>query len=668
MSNQSPAGDSPADPPIPKATEQQLRRAFQELSFHMDNTPLAVLEWDHEFRLTRWAGQAEHVFGWTAAEVLGKRPHEWPIVHPDDAPRVDRVIQEMIARRNPRNVVVNRNLTRAGAVIWCEWHNSVMLDDDGRVVSILSLALDITERTAAAEALALNEARLRAALASAKMLGWEWDIAASRASFSGDFAAFYGLPPGPDYTRPENLWQAIHPDDIGMIREAGRRAAEAREEIRFEHRGRIPAEAGRPRWFAARGQILRGPDGIPTRVVGVSTDITDQKRAEEQREALDRQLLDGQKWESLGVLAGGVAHDFNNILTVVLGSAGLARKSLPRGSSVHPHLDQIETASRRAADLCRQMLAYAGRGIAPAEPTDLNQLIRESAALLEVPASRRTRLRFDLADDLPPVQADAPQVRQVLMNLMMNAAEALGDTEGEVIIRTTPAAVTPDPERYHLPPGRGRHVALAVTDTGSGMTAEVKARVFDPFFSTKFAGRGLGLAAVLGIVRSHRGAIRVDSEPGRGTTVEVLWPVAGESDEVGPAPASITPAAEASGLALVVDDEMFVREVAASTLEDMGYQPLLAGDGPAAVALCGKNRGAVRVAVIDMVMPGMPGDRVVELLRQEEPGLPVVLVSGLADRRAIQMTTAPRTEFLQKPFHPDQLAAAVRRVVGVKNT
>ena len=300
------------------------------------------------------------------------------------------------------------------------------------------------------------------------------------------------------------------------------------------------------------------------------------KRAEAEREALNRQLLDAQKWESLGVLAGGVAHDFNNILTVVLGSAGLARKGLPPFNPAGPHLDQIEQACRRAADLCRQLLAYAGRGHIAAGKTDLNQLIRNSAALLGVPAA----VRFELADGLPLVTADAAPIRQILVNLVINAAEAIGEAEGDVVVETRLVEIgscsTTD---YHLPPPPGRYVQLKVSDTGPGISPQVQARMFDPFYSTKFAGRGLGLAAVLGIMRADHGAIRVMTSVGEGTAVEVLWPVI--AIESAATPAAVGRALP--GKALIVDDEMYVREVTASTLQELGYEPLMAGEGISAL-------------------------------------------------------------------------------------
>jgi CheY-like chemotaxis protein len=284
---------------------------------------------------------------------------------------------------------------------------------------------------------------------------------------------------------------------------------------------------------------------------------------------------------------------------------------------------------------------------------------------------------FDLAPDAPPVRADADQVRQVLINLVMNAAEAAGPAGGEVRVRTdaveAAAEDAADPG-YRLPPEPGRYVRLEVADTGPGIAPGVRARMFDPFYTTKFAGRGLGLAAVLGIVRAHEGAIRVDTEPGRGTTVRVLWPAGpAAAPAPTPPPAAAARPPEPAGAAragrkaaLIVDDEMYVREVAASTLEEIGFDPLLAGDGAAGVELFRRHRAAVRVAVVDVVLPGLGGEQVVAALREIEPALPVVLISGFTEARLTGPVAGPGVEFLRKPFHPEELIAAVERVLAAR--
>ena len=352
---------------------------------------------------------------------------------------------------------------------------------------------------------------------------------------------------------------------------------------------------------------------------------------------------------------------------MILGSAGLARKVLLAHNPAMMHLEQIERASRRAAELCRQLLAYAGQSQTVSGKTDLNGLIRNSTALFGVSAAKSVTLRLDLQDGLPPVAADPASLRQVLVNLAMNAVEALGDKGdkgdkgelgGEVVVATDLTEVGPGARAgFHLPPSPGRYVRLVVSDNGPGIPPEIQSRMFDPFFTTRFAGRGLGLAAVLGIMRAHRGAIRVNSERGKGTSVEVFWPE-GNAKRNGDRATPPT-----MGKALVVDDEMYVREMAASTVQELGFEPLLAADGVTALELFRENWGSIRVAVLDVVIPGMSGDQLLREIRALELSLPAVLVSGFSDRHALASVLGSGTEFLQKPFHPEELIAAIQRVL-----
>jgi two-component system, cell cycle sensor histidine kinase and response regulator CckA len=611
-------------------------------------------------------GDLERLLELSPADVSGMLSAGRLPVTPDAGPELWAAVRESADRLTGGSRDLRVVTPRSGREVWVRVHGVPRREPDG-TVEWSGLVLDVTDLKSAESRLrdtvgelARSEARMRAALDGAKMLGWDLDLVANRWETTADLTEFYGVPRGPDYTDPQVALTAIHPDDVPAVLAGRRQAVETGGPMRYEFRGRLPTPDGSPRWFSTSGRVLRDDAGKATRIVAVTTDISERKRAEAERESLNRQLLDAQKWESLGVLAGGVAHDFNNILTVILGSAGLARKGLPPFNPAGGYLDQIEQACRRAADLCRQLLAYAGRGQAAAGKTDLNQLIRSSSALLALPGAKSAAVRFNLADGLPPVVADAAPVRQVLVNLVMNAAEALGDSEGVVTVRTQLVEVGPDPTAgYHLSPAAGKYVRLTVTDTGPGITPDVRARMFDPFFTTKFAGRGLGLSAVLGIMRAHQGAIRVSTELSRGTTVETLWPVTG----VEPTPLAERPHA---GKALVVDDEMYVREVTASTLQELGYEPLLAGDAPTALSLFRDNRETVRVAVLDVVMPGMTGDQLLRELRAIDPALPAVLVSGFTDRRVIKEATGTGvgTEFLQKPFHPEELIAVVRRVLG----
>ncbi|MBC8010792.1 MAG: CHASE domain-containing protein [Burkholderiales bacterium] len=392
-------------------------------------------------------------------------------------------------------------------------------------------------------------------------------------------------------------------------------------------------------------------------VAGIATDITARRRAESERATMERRLLETQKLESLGVLAGGIAHDFNNLLTGILGHASLCRTQLEPGSPHLHSIDQIEHGARRAAELCQQMLAYSGRGRFAVEAVELGSLVRDTVPLLRLSISKHARLRFEFATGLPAVVADLTQLRQIIMNLVMNASDALGDREGDITLRTR--LVAADAALFarcvHSPEiAPGDYVELEVADTGSGMSLETLARIFDPFFTTKFTGRGLGLAAVLGIVRGHRGALRVTSEPGVGTTFRLYLPAtSGPSRSVTTPHFAVSVAAPANGPArrlLLVDDEAPVRDTAALLLQSLGYEVETAANGPEAIALFRKDPLRPHAALIDLTMPGLSGGELLRELRALRPDFPILLMSGYSESDAAALLATPRTAFLPKPF------------------
>jgi PAS domain S-box-containing protein len=328
---------------------------------------------------------------------------------------------------------------------------------------------------------------------------------------------------------------------------------------------------------------LRDKQGRLAGTVGVSIDITARRRAEEERAKMQAQLLQAQKLESLGVLAGGIAHDFNNLLTSILGNASVALAN-PSAPSTAERLEDIVLIARRAAELARQMLAYAGRAGSEVRAIDLSRHVREVARLLEASLPKKVRLELDLAAKLPAIEADSAQLQQVIMNLVINGAEAIGDGVGKVRVRTFERAVDAaegrglgeaGPETGAI--GAGRFVVLEVSDTGAGMDAKTKSRIFDAFFTTKLAGRGLGLATVLGIVRGHGGALRVESAPGKGTSFEVFFPASLRFPS--PPSPSEPPPLQGEGLVLIVDDERHVRTAASRILEHYGFRTLTAATG-----------------------------------------------------------------------------------------
>ena len=411
-------------------------------------------------------------------------------------------------------------------------------------------------------------------------------------------------------------------------------------------------------------------DGLFKRAWGTQRDVTERKREEEERALIERRLQETQKLESLGVLAGGIAHDFNNLLTSVLGNASLARLELPPESPAQESLAQIETGAQRAAELCKQMLAYSGRGRFVVRRLDLSAVVRDSTEIIQLSISKKAVLKFALAKDLPAIAADATQLRQIVMNLVINASDAIAEKSGVIAVST---GVMHADRAYltetHLAPGiaEGRYVFLEVSDNGAGMSAETKARIFDPFFTTKFAGRGLGLAAVLGIVRGHRGALKVYSEPGRGTTFKLLLPCAEGPAEELPAPADDGAAWRGSGLVLVIDDEETVRAVSARMLTMMGFEPLLAVNGREGADLFASRAGEIAAVMLDLTMPVLDGTATLTELRRLRADVPVLLMSGFTEHDAVDRFAGKGLAgFLQKPFKSDELRAALRAMFEPK--
>ena len=417
--------------------------------------------------------------------------------------------------------------------------------------------------------------------------------------------------------------------------------------------------------------IVEWPHDTPTLMrlaAALLTSVLARQHAEVQHRAVERRMQETQRLESLGILAGGIAHDFNNLLTAILGNASLLRTEFPVSVQAQTSLEQIEAASSRAADLCRQMLAYAGKVRFALDTLDINDVVRDSQSLIRVTVPKKATLTLDLGSNLPLVVADQSQLQQVLMNLVINAAEALPDGRGSITVRTEVRTLgSQDLAGTVFSPqlSEGRYVVLSVRDTGEGMTPEVQARIFDPFFSTRFTGRGLGLPAVVGIIRAHQGGLRVESTPGAGSTFEMLLraqpgraAVAADYQQV---PDETTLARwRTTGTALVVDDESGVRELLRSVLERAGFTVVMAEDGSEAVEMFRKIADNVSVAMIDLTMPGLDGREALAAMRAVKPDLRAVLMSGYSPADIVNADTHG---FLQKPFTPYTVRKALWKAV-----
>jgi two-component system cell cycle sensor histidine kinase/response regulator CckA len=404
--------------------------------------------------------------------------------------------------------------------------------------------------------------------------------------------------------------------------------------------------------------------GVPVRV-SVIRDITERKRTESEQHALAERVRQAQKLESLGVLAGGVAHDFNNILTVIANGVALARRDAELGATSVAHLDAVARAAQHAADLCHQLLAYTGTTRLERQTVDLSALVGEMSSVLEAAISKRASLVLELPPALPALFADATQIRQIVLNLVLNASEAIAGPNGVIRVSTGAAVGGGAPPIGALALGTpltGSNVWLEVRDDGTGMDAATAAQIFDPFFTTKFVGRGLGMAAVAGIVRSHEGAVEVETSPGRGTRIRVFLPASVDLPAAPPSPRVAEPRTD--GVVLVVDDEKNVRTSLELLLRGLGFEVLTACDGAEAVAVFTAEHGRIDVVLLDLTMPRMSGMEVLEVFRRIAPKVPVILTSGYGSARLEGERAgglAPDA-VLSKPYSVEHLLATLALV------
>jgi len=479
------------------------------------------------------------------------------------------------------------------------------------------------------------------------------------------------------YAADEVLGMRCHdlfdPDDKEDQRVALLEMFASREPFR-EFVSRNVRKSGALVWLATSGVPILDEQEALLGYRGASTDITARIKSEEEWRRLEEQMLQVQKLESLGAMVGGIAHDFNNLLLGVLGNAELALLELGPASPAGDMIVDIQRASLRAANLCKKLLLYSGKGQFATQPTNINGVIQDVSGLLQTSVPKKTAVKYQLDTDLPMVSGDPSQIRQVIMNLVANSAEAIG-AEGGVI---TIATMTRDCDRAYLSSTyldenlpAGRYVVLEIADTGDGVDEEAKGKLFDPFFTTKVTedgqkqARGLGLAAVLGVIRGHRGAMKVTSVPGQGATFTILFPrIKSQASEIEPSSPS-DKEWRGSGTVLVIDDEDTTRSVARRMLEKLGFSVLTAAAGREGAAIYREHADEISVVLLDLAMPDMDGgDTFRELCRIRED-VRVILSSGYdALRSAERFTGVGVAGFLEKPYRMEDLAGKLRDIVG----
>ncbi|MCA9773989.1 MAG: PAS domain-containing protein [Myxococcales bacterium] len=654
-----------------KEAEAALRTTERRLELTLQAIEEGYWDWDlvrdsayNSPRVTRMLGYEP--------EEMGSSWRDWSnLIHPEDARRVLAAWRAHYRNDTDHYEAEYRMRTKQGDWLWVYSRGKIVeRASDGTPTRATGSNQNIDRRKRTEEALRESEERLGLAFDAIEEGYWDWDMARDTTYFSPRLAQMLGYATEEIPDHPIRWLELVHPEDA----EAARRAWGAHlrgEATHYEAVYRMRAKTGEWRWVRSRGKIVaRDERGRALRATGANREITAEVEAEEERRDVATRLVQAEKLESLAVLAGGVAHDFNNLLVSILGNASLAAAELPEGSDARAAIDRVETATERAGELANQMLAYSGRGKFVTMPIDLPALVAEMAELLRAAVPNHIELAIEDDGATPVVEGDPTQLRQIVMNLLTNASEAIGSVPGRVQLRTG-RVVLEEGECADTftgaPIAPGMYAYAEVRDTGSGMDAETLERICDPFFSTKKAGRGLGLAGVQGIVRGHGGAMIARSAPGKGTMIRVLLS-RGEKRVAAPGRAdpAIAEPRVPPGCVLVVDDEEPIRVVTRRILEANGYKVFLAEDGEEAMAVFRAHEDEIALVILDLTMPLKGGDAVFAELHEYRPGTPVIVTSGYAEHEVTaRFGTRPPADVIQKPFTGSELVRRVREVLGV---
>ncbi|MBO9381236.1 MAG: PAS domain-containing protein [Roseiflexus sp.] len=548
---------------------------------------------------------------------------------------------------------------------------TILRDRRGQQSGYMLVARDVSEQWRTQQALAESEAMLREERrlfigGPTVIFRWEarrdWPVS----YVSPNVQEQFGYAPE-DFTAHRLSYPSlIHPEDYVRIN---------REIVHYLHQKtlwfrreyRLMHADGEYRWVDDYTSVVYNDQGKPVYFLGYILDVTNQKRAEAKRLEMERQFQHTQKLESLGVLASGVAHDFNNLLTAILGNLDLALLTLSRNDPAAQPIRNAMLATRYAAGLTRQLLAYAGKGNYQVSDVNLTEIVQGMAAMLRVSVGKQARLELHLAPNLPVFQADPSHIQQIVLNLILNAAESLPSGEGTITVRTDvcdcdEAFLKRNRINNQAPPGR--YLLLEVADTGCGMDERTQRRMFDPFFTTKSVGRGLGMSAILGIVRRHHGAIIVDSAPGCGTTITVLFPPSRvERDSSADRDRESLPPVPSTTV-LVVDDEADVRDVTARLLTHLGFRVVVVADGASALQALQEQSSEIVCVLLDANLAGMDAPTTLRELRALAPHMPVVVSSGYSQHEVLQRFAGQTIEgFIQKPYQMSELYGVLQHAL-----
>ena len=636
-----------------KEAELALRFERDRAQRYLDTAEVILLALDMAGRITMVNRHACSIFGWTEDELLGRDFIETCV----PARIRDETLQKLSAVLTgpDSSVVENAIVTKSGEERMIEWRNTLQRDSDGRVVSTLSSGVDLTERNRTIAALRTTEERMRFALDSANVGIWDMDFTTGVLQWSEALEAQYGLDPGTFDGTFEGFVERIHPDDRASSLETVGTAMKAGTDFTTENRTIWPD--GTVHSLSGAGRILLGANGEPVRGIGISQDVTE-------RRTLEDQFRQAQKMEAIGQLAGGVAHDFNNLLTIILGYTQLLVTDLDPSDPHQEDLAEINRAGTAAAGLTRQLLAFSRKQIIEPTLLDLNDIVTQMRSMLGRLISEDVTILLELQPELAVIKADRAQVEQVIVNLAVNARDAM-PTGGKLTIETANVELDEDHVKTRVSLKPGPYVRLTVSDTGTGMTPAVQARLFEPFFTTKEVGKGtgLGLATIHGIVARIGGGVHVYSELGIGTSFKVYFPRADVAAVEGVAAIPVTPIPAGAHTILVVEDANGLRELARRMLDAQGYTVFTAANAGEAIRLF-EEHSSIDVLLTDVVMPGSSGPELSKRLTERRPGLKVLFMSGYTDDAIVQHGVLNAGVFLlNKPFTAESLGRKIREVL-----
>jgi len=615
----------------------------------------ATFKLDDRGHCLTWNANVERILGYSKDEFIGLPVNNLFLPEDQEEAVVERAMMDAAdtGRSSSERWMVRRDGTRFPAQVSL----ARVLDRRGEVLGFFGRVRDLTEAKRVEEELGRSKEALDLANEAAGLGTWDHDLLTGELHLDARAKALLGFPP--EAPTPYAAWAGvIHPDDLAAAEEVMERAQRERQPFSTEYRVIWPD--GSVHWLAVIGRGSYSPTGgRPMRMRGILLDMTERKRTEER-------LQEVMRLEAIGRLAGGIAHDLNNMLVAILGCSDLLARSMAPNDPRLEDVQQINDAAERSAELTRQLLAFARRELIQPRKLDLNAIVRYAGGMLRPVLGENISLALQLSPDIGPIHADPARLEQILMNLVLNSKDAM-PRGGQVVIETAEVTLESDNpawEQQAEAPPTGRYALLAVTDNGHGMDADTLQHIWEPFFTTKPAGKGtgLGLSVVYGSVKQSGGFVRVDSEPGRGTVIRVYWPIIsqqGEQPAQIPAPA---PSERGNETLLVVEDERMVRVLMVRSLSGLGYRCFEAGSAEEALVVL--QQEPVDLVITDVVMPGTSGGDLGLLLEERYPDLRVLYTSGFADSEVVRrgLLGAGRP-FLQKPFAPRELARKVREVL-----